>query len=124
MQDNVYLAVLKQAYLMYRLFSGTCERTIETDNVEVLKNKLDHFFTAVSLILRLIRLLTTFVCFFQYLKALKLANCDILNIFSGIQYLPLDKQTFLNVQCFINLLECNFSIIKHTAFLYNEHLIW
>lgn len=47
-QDNVYLAVLKQAYLMYRLFSGTYERTIETDSVEVLKNKLEHFFTAVS----------------------------------------------------------------------------
>lgn len=42
------MAVLKQAYLMYRLFSGTYERTIETENVEVLKNKLDHFFSAVS----------------------------------------------------------------------------
>lgn len=50
-QDNVYAAVLKQAYLMYRLFSGTCERTIETDGVEVLKNKLEHFFTAVSVII-------------------------------------------------------------------------
>lgn len=65
-----------------------------------------------------------YVNLFQYLKTLKLAHCDILNIFSGIQYLPLDKQTFLNVQCFINLLECNYPIIKHTAFLYNEHLIW
>lgn len=47
-QNNVYTAVLKQAYLMYRLFSGTYEKAIETNNVEVLKNKFEHFFTAVS----------------------------------------------------------------------------
>lgn len=109
---------------MYRLFSGTYERTIETDNVEVLKSKLEHFFTAVSE-LTVSTSLFIYNCFaLQYLKTLKLANCDILNIFSGIQYLPLDKQTFLNVQCFVNLLECNFPVIKYTAFLYNEHLIW
>lgn len=108
---------------MYRLFSGTYERTIETDNVEVLKNKLEHFFTAVSE-LRVFYYFDFNWFVLQYLKTLKLANCDILNIFSGIQYLPLGKQTFLNVQCFINLLECNFPLIKYTAFLYNEHLIW
>lgn len=46
-QDNVYMAVLKQGYLMYRLFSGTYESTIESGNVEVLQNKLEHFYSAV-----------------------------------------------------------------------------
>lgn len=46
-QDNVYQAILKQAYLMYRLFSGTYEKTVETDDVAVLKNRLEHFYTAV-----------------------------------------------------------------------------
>lgn len=55
---------------------------------------------------------------------MKLAHADILNVFCGIQYLPLDELTFLKVQCLINALECDFPIIEHTAFLYNDHLIW
>lgn len=104
-QDNVYESVLKQAYHMYRLFSGTFVQAIEKTSLDILKTKLEQFFTS-------------------YFTTLKLHHCDIVNIFNGIQCLPLDKQTFLNVQCFINAMECNFPIIKHTAFLYNDHMIW
>jgi hypothetical protein len=45
-------------------------------------------------------------------------------VFCGIQYLPLDKLTFLKVQCFINTLECDYPEVEYTAFLYNDHLIW
>lgn len=102
LQDNVYEAVLKQAYYMYRLFWGTFE---DAKDIGTLKMTLEIFYKA-------------------YLKSLKLANSDILNIFSGIQYLPLDKQTFLKVQCFINFLESTYPVIEHTAYLYNDHLIW
>ncbi|GLV34716.1 Caffeine calcium zinc sensitivity 1 [Carabus blaptoides fortunei] len=104
-QDNVYQSVLRQAYSMYRLFSGTFHSVIASSDIFALKHKLEHFFTA-------------------YLKTLKLTHCDILNVFNGIQFLPLDKIKFLNVQCFINLLECNFPYIRYTSFLYNDHLIW
>lgn len=56
--------------------------------------------------------------------SLKLPHCDVLNVFNGIQFLPLDKETFIKVQCFLNLLECNYPMIKYSAFLYNEHLVW
>ncbi|KAJ8922147.1 hypothetical protein NQ315_004082 [Exocentrus adspersus] len=101
-QDSVYEAVLKQAYFMYRLFWGTFE---SAKDIGTLKMTLEIFYKA-------------------YIKSLKLANSDILNIFSGIQYLPLDKQTFLKVQCFINFMELTYPMIEHTAFLYNDHLIW
>ncbi|XP_063915286.1 vacuolar fusion protein CCZ1 homolog isoform X2 [Zophobas morio] len=104
-QDNVYEAVLKQAYNTYRLFWGTFEHSIENHDIGTLKTRLEHFYKA-------------------YLKTLKLAHADILNVFCGIQYLPLDKLTFLRVQCFINCLECTYPEIEYTAFLYNDHLIW
>ncbi|CAH0547952.1 unnamed protein product [Brassicogethes aeneus] len=104
-QDNVYSAVLQQAYLMYRLFWDTFHNAFKKDDINVFKTRLDVFYSA-------------------YIKTMKLAHSDILNIFSGIQYLPLDMQSFLKVQTFINELECNYNDIVHSAFLYNDHLIW
>lgn len=101
-EDSVYESILKQAYLMYRLFWNTFESTKDFGD---LKKKLEIFYRA-------------------YIQGLKLANADILNIFSGIQYLPLDKQTFLKVQCFVNSLESTYRIIQYTSFLYNDYLIW
>uniref|UniRef100_K1PLK1 Uncharacterized protein n=1 Tax=Magallana gigas TaxID=29159 RepID=K1PLK1_MAGGI len=57
-------------------------------------------------------------------ETLRLPQGDILDIFSGIHFMPLDKNTYLHVQCFINLLEASFSSIKYTAFLYNDQLVW
>ncbi|CAG2063844.1 unnamed protein product, partial [Timema podura] len=59
-----------------------------------------------------------------YLLTLKLNHCDILDVFQGIQFLPLDKQTFLRVQCFVNFVEAMFVQVKYTAFLYNDQLVW
>jgi len=64
------------------------------------------------------------IILFQYLLSLKLNHSDILDIFQGIQFLPLDKQTFLHVQCFVNLIEATFAQVKYTAFLYNDQLVW
>lgn len=56
--------------------------------------------------------------------SLKLNNSDILDVFQGLQFLPLDKITFLRVQCFMNLVEAMFSQVKYTAFLYNDQVVW
>lgn len=104
-QDKVYESVLRHAYAMYRLFWNTFQSTLQKDGVEVLKTRLANFYSA-------------------YFKNMKLAHADILNIFCGIQYLPLDKLTFLKVQCLISALECDFPIVEYSAFLYNDHLIW
>ena len=44
--------------------------------------------------------------------------------FDGIQFLPLDKNTYLRVQCFINLAEATFPSIKYSVFMYNDHVVW
>lgn len=49
LQDNVYEAVLKQAYYMYRLFWGTFEGA---KDIGTLKMTLEIFYKAVSTITR------------------------------------------------------------------------
>ncbi|XP_022920945.1 vacuolar fusion protein CCZ1 homolog [Onthophagus taurus] len=104
-QDNVYKAILEQSYKMYKLFNSTFQISLEKLDVNGLKSKLQKFYDT-------------------YLKTIKLDQCDILNIFNGIHFLPLDTQNFLNVQCFVNEMECEYPIINHTLFMYNEHVIW
>lgn len=106
-QDPVIQAVLRQSYRMFTLFNGSMYHVLDKvgDDVSALQQRLDHFFS-------------------RYLLTLKLPNCDILDTFSGISFLPLDKNTYLQVQCFINLLESSFPAVKYTAFLYNDQLVW
>ncbi|XP_024941079.1 vacuolar fusion protein CCZ1 homolog isoform X2 [Cephus cinctus] len=106
--SNVCQAILRQTYTMFRLFMGSFDTILndpECGSVLLLKHKLDHFYS-------------------RYLLSLKLNNSDILDVFQGLQFLPLDKTTFLRVQCFMNLVEAMFSQVKYTAFLYNDQLVW
>lgn len=48
LQDNVYEAVLKQMYYMYRLFWGTFQDTLDKYDLDVLKIRIEMFFNAVS----------------------------------------------------------------------------
>ncbi|CAG5132726.1 unnamed protein product [Candidula unifasciata] len=106
-QDSILESVLKQAYKMFKIFNGTFTTILMRANgeVESLKQRLDHFYS-------------------KYLLTLKLPQADILDVFNGIHFLPLDKNTYLRIQCFINSLEATFPFVKYTAFLYNEKLVW
>ena len=84
---------------------GSYKRILEKSGVEGLKQRLEHFFS-------------------RYLLTLRLGQADILDVFSGIHFLPLDKNTYLRIQSFINLLEASFVQVQYTAFLYNDQLVW
>lgn len=106
-QNSIYLAVLRQAYLAAKLFLGPFQRLIEKDNgsPDLLKKKLDSFYT-------------------KYLLSLDLKKCDIIDLFQGVQFLPLDKPTFLHSQCFLNLFETAFPQVDYSLLLFNEQLVW
>lgn len=106
-QNPVFLAVLRQAYLAAKLFLGPFQRLIDKENgsPDLLKKKLDFFFT-------------------KYLLTLNLKKCDIIDLFQGVQFLPLDKPTFLHAHCFINLVEANFPVVQYSVLLFNEQLVW
>ncbi|KAB1263704.1 Vacuolar fusion protein CCZ1-like protein [Camelus dromedarius] len=103
--DKVYSSVLQQCYSMYKLFNGTFLRAMEDGGLKLLKERLEKFFH-------------------RYLQTLHLQSCDLLDIFGGISFFPLDKMTYLKIQSFINRVEESLSIVKYTAFLYNDQLIW
>ncbi|EDO29168.1 predicted protein [Nematostella vectensis] len=103
--DNVLDAVLKQSYKMFKLFNGPFNYLSETYGREALKKRSEYFFLS-------------------YLQTLNFSSFDLLDIFAGIQFLPLDKNTFLKIQSFVNLIEHTFSQIKYTAFLYSDKLVW
>ncbi|KAE8284419.1 Vacuolar fusion protein CCZ1-like protein [Larimichthys crocea] len=103
--DTVYGAVVRQCYSMYKLFNGTFGRAMEAGGVELLIQKLEKFF-------------------YRYLQTLHLQSCDLLDVFGGISFFPLDKMTYLKIQSFVNRVEESLSLIKYTAFLYNDQLIW
>ncbi|XP_070951462.1 vacuolar fusion protein CCZ1 homolog B isoform X5 [Macaca nemestrina] len=103
--DKVYSSVLQQCYSMYKLFNGTFLKAMEDGGLELLKERLEKFFH-------------------RYLQTLHLQSCDLLDIFGGISFFPLDKMTYLKIQSFINRMEESLSIVKYTAFLYNDQLIW
>ncbi|XP_014214259.1 vacuolar fusion protein CCZ1 homolog [Copidosoma floridanum] len=106
--NAVCQAILKQMYTIFRLFMGSFETILnepDAGSVTLLKHKLDHFYS-------------------RYLLSIKLSNSDILDIFQGLQFLPLDKLTFLRVQSFMNLVEATYPQVKYTAFLYNDQVVW
>ncbi|KAL8175515.1 UNVERIFIED_CONTAM: vacuolar fusion protein ccz1 [Gekko kuhli] len=103
--DKVYSSVLQQCYNMYKLFNGTFRKAIEDGGVKILKERLEKFFH-------------------RYLQTLHLQSCDLLDVFCGISFFPLDKMTYLRIQSFVNKMEESLSIVKYTAFLYNDQLIW
>uniref|UniRef100_A0A7M4EBB9 CCZ1 homolog, vacuolar protein trafficking and biosis associated n=1 Tax=Crocodylus porosus TaxID=8502 RepID=A0A7M4EBB9_CROPO len=103
--DKVYSSVLQQCYSMYKLFNGTFHKAMDDGGIKVLKERLEKFFH-------------------RYLQTLHLQSCDLLDVFCGISFFPLDKMTYLKIQSFINKMEESLNIVKYTAFLYNDQLIW
>ncbi|XP_069188543.1 vacuolar fusion protein CCZ1 homolog [Procambarus clarkii] len=60
----------------------------------------------------------------SYLSSVDMSNGDIMAVWSGVSFLPLDRQTFLRIHCCLSLLQATFSNICHTAFFYNHHVVW
>uniref|UniRef100_A0A8C4TAX3 CCZ1 homolog, vacuolar protein trafficking and biogenesis associated n=1 Tax=Erpetoichthys calabaricus TaxID=27687 RepID=A0A8C4TAX3_ERPCA len=103
--DSVYGAVLQQCYNMYKLFNGRFSKAMDEGGVALLRERLEKFF-------------------YRYLQALHLGSCDLLDVFGGISFFPLDKMTYLKIQSFVNQMEQSLNLVKYTAFLYNDQLIW
>lgn len=107
--DTIYQAVLRQSYRLFRLFHGTYQSNLkpgeDLDSVANLIGKLELFYC-------------------KYILHLKLKDCDVLDAFGSVQYLPLNQLLFLRVQNFINMIEATFDPIKQCIFLYDDQIIW
>jgi len=104
-QNSVLSAILKQAYLVGKLFLGPFTPFATPSTLPALRRKFDLFYS-------------------KYLPSLNLKNVDIVDIFQGVTFLPLDQTTFLHCQCFVNLTESSFPEIQYSMFLYDDRLVW
>uniref|UniRef100_A0A8D8YMP1 Vacuolar fusion protein CCZ1 homolog n=1 Tax=Cacopsylla melanoneura TaxID=428564 RepID=A0A8D8YMP1_9HEMI len=100
-QTDIYLSVLKQMYRECVLFTSTFSYLSRSQ----LAMRLDTFYE-------------------KYLPTLRIQNCDIMDLFQGIHFLPLDKGTFLHIHSCINLMQAMFPFIEYSMFLCNEQLVW
>lgn len=94
-----------KAYHMYRLFNGPMQQTLDGRGREALIDRLEAFFPS-------------------YLAHIDVPSQDLLDAFNGIQFLPLDKNTYLSIQCFVNATEMAFPQVKYTVVLHNDRLVW
>ena len=62
--------------------------------------------------------------FDNVLGAFRFDEVNMFSAFEGIQFLPVDKNVYLRIQSFINLLEFSFPLIRYSSFLYKDHLVW
>ncbi|XP_035222131.1 vacuolar fusion protein CCZ1 homolog, partial [Stegodyphus dumicola] len=105
-QDHVYQSLLLKSYRMFTLMNGTFNSVVGEDkDIASLKKSLCQFFDS-------------------YLLNLKSSDADLLDVFQGIHFLPLERYSFLKILCFINQIQEKFRCIQYSIFLYNDQLVW
>ena len=105
--DKVLLGILDKAHQMFSLFSGGLHYILDTNqrSRDLLCERVQHFYS-------------------RYLTSLKLEQSSVLDMWGGIQYLPLDAQPFLRVQSFINRADLQFPLAGCCLFLQQGQLVW
>uniref|UniRef100_G3MQL6 CCZ1/INTU/HSP4 first Longin domain-containing protein n=1 Tax=Amblyomma maculatum TaxID=34609 RepID=G3MQL6_AMBMU len=101
-QDHVYQALLQGVHRMFQMFGGSLSEVLaDPSKRSVLKDFLDW-----------------------QIPRVRVQHADVMDVFRGVQFLPLDKHAFLRVQCFVNRLEGRFRAIQSSVFLCNDLLVW
>lgn len=63
-------------------------------------------------------------CMPHFLNELDFPTFDIFTSLKGITFMPVNRNIYLRVQCFINSTEESFPAIKNSCFLFGDSLIW
>ncbi|RXG58456.1 Vacuolar fusion protein CCZ1-like protein [Armadillidium vulgare] len=105
LQDRVLKAHLINAYKRFKLSYFTFSSLLEKKEITEVKNILCSFFE-------------------EYLTNNSVFLGNILTLWCGVSFLPLDKQSFLRIHCVLSLLQASFPSIVHTAFMYRNDFAW
>ncbi|EDQ87021.1 uncharacterized protein MONBRDRAFT_27748 [Monosiga brevicollis MX1] len=103
--DAALTQLLQNAYERYRLLQGTLQTSLDRLGREPLMEHFREFFD-------------------DYLPQLDIPNLNIVDALNGIQFLPLEKNSYLRIQSFISHTETQFSDIVATVVLYKQNVIW
>lgn len=62
--------------------------------------------------------------FSQYLQRVSAGYTNLMQHFSALSYLPMDRNIFFSIQNFINMLTLRFSEVKHVLLQFSGLIIW
>eukprot|EP01137_Pigoraptor_chileana_P021628 Opistho-2@85591 len=105
LHDIIVRNQLLQLYRTFKLLNGSLTYILESFNLKTVRDKLDSFYS-------------------QHLPSLRVDPLEVQSTFGGIHFLPLDRNSYLRIQCFIAQTESNLPQIVHTVFLYGDHLVY
>eukprot|EP00002_Diphylleia_rotans_P025803 TRINITY_DN5120_c0_g1_i1.p1 TRINITY_DN5120_c0_g1~~TRINITY_DN5120_c0_g1_i1.p1 ORF type:complete len:443 (+),score=90.32 TRINITY_DN5120_c0_g1_i1:48-1376(+) len=105
LNDATLMAMLRDSYHIFRFFNGSLESVLSKTSLDGLKGTLDEFFL-------------------KHLSLLSFDGLDLSAALDGVHFLPVHKQIYLTIHCFINLLETTFMQIQSCCFFYNDHVVW
>nr|CAH8868956.1 unnamed protein product [Trichobilharzia regenti] len=97
--------VLATACETFELFHGKVDAIVETYDNEILKAKLEHFFS-------------------RYLRTMLFEHCDLLDCFNGIQFTSIEPANFGRVHGLLSRIGYGFSCIEHSAFFFEGRLVY
>nr|CAG4649434.1 EOG090X084E [Scapholeberis mucronata] len=108
--DKVFNSLLVHSYHMFRLFMGSMTSALKVSDqpegeLEQLKLRATYFFS-------------------KHLHMMPLEDADLADAFLGIQFLPMDKLSFLKVRSLVSHVEQTYSCISSSTVLYQDEIVW
>jgi hypothetical protein len=110
--DDILLqSIVSHCYKTFKMFNGPCQYVLDQGGPKLIRSRLANFMP-------------------YYLNSINFENMDIFITLEGIQFLPVDKNVYLQVQSFINLTEDNLinpplsRDIQYIGLLYKDNLVW
>lgn len=103
--DSTLQAVLQNCYSVFRLLHGEIQNFVKEQSMHKLFDLLEDFIPA-------------------FLETIDASDLGIFHELDGFHYGPVERNTCVSIHCFLDGLQEKFPILRHSALLYNAHLIY
>lgn len=103
--DSTLQAVLRNCYGVFRLLHGEISSYVKEHSRHKLFDLLEDFIPA-------------------FLETVDASDLGIFHEIDGFHYGPVERNTCVSIHCFLGKLQEQFPSIRHSALLYNAHLIY
>lgn len=105
LSDSTLGAVLRNCYSVFRLLHGEIQTFIKEQSKRKLLDLLEDFIPA-------------------YLHTVDHADLSIFQELEGFHYGPVERNSCISIHCFFDKLQEQFPAIRHSALMFNAHLIY
>jgi len=103
--DSTLQAVLQNCYSIFRLLHGEIQSFVKEQSMHKLFDLLEDFIPA-------------------FLETIDASDLGIFHELDGFHYGPVERNTCVSIHCFLGKLQEQFPALRHSALLYNAHLIY